>query len=143
MIPVAAVQTAGDARPPGLSDLSPPLVDVRDLTLRLITRDMDLTLLHGVTFTLQQGDVLCLVGESGSGKTVTLRALMRLLPPAARIGGSSPINARNVTVLPEPGFAENAEYAASLQCERDAVNRVHHGVRCREQDVQVFDRDDW
>jgi peptide/nickel transport system ATP-binding protein len=99
MIRVASVQTAGDARPRGLSDLSPPLVDVRDLTLRLITRDMDLTLLHGVSFTLQQGDVLCLVGESGSGKTVTLRALMRLLPPAASIGGSIRIDGIDIAAL--------------------------------------------
>ena len=31
----------------------------------------------------QPGEVLCIIGESGSGKCVTLRALMRLLPPNA------------------------------------------------------------
>ena len=30
---------------------------------------------------MRRGEVLCILGESGSGKTVTLRALMRLLPP--------------------------------------------------------------
>ena len=36
-------------------------------------------------FDVAEGEVLGLVGESGSGKSVTLRALLRLLPPTARI----------------------------------------------------------
>jgi peptide/nickel transport system ATP-binding protein len=66
---------------------SAPLVDVQDLSVRLVSRDMDLTLLHGVSFALRPGEVLCLLGESGSGKSVTLRSLIRLLPATARIGG--------------------------------------------------------
>jgi peptide/nickel transport system ATP-binding protein len=85
---VGITQMMADARPGGIPGTPAALVEVRDLTLRLLSRDMDLTLLHGVSFTLQQGEVLCLVGESGSGKTVTLRALMRLLPPTASIGGN-------------------------------------------------------
>jgi len=42
---------------------------------------------NGVDFTLAEGATLCLLGESGSGKTMILRALMRLLPPTARLGG--------------------------------------------------------
>jgi len=34
----------------------------------------------GVSFALPPGEVLCIIGESGSGKSVTLRALMGLLP---------------------------------------------------------------
>ena len=36
---------------------------------------------NGVSFTVMPGEVLCIIGESGSGKSVTMRALMRLLPP--------------------------------------------------------------
>ena len=36
-------------------------------------------------FTIAPGEVLGLVGESGSGKSVTSLALMRLLPPQARL----------------------------------------------------------
>jgi peptide/nickel transport system ATP-binding protein len=81
-----------------------PLVDVRDLSLRLVSRDMNLTLLHGVSFTLQPGEVLCLVGESGSGKSVTLRSLLRLLPPAARLGGAVRIAGIDVGALTPRGL---------------------------------------
>jgi peptide/nickel transport system ATP-binding protein len=101
MIPAQSFATAGQ---PGLPTVSSPLVDVHDLSLRLVSRDMDLTLLHGVSFTLQQGEVLCLVGESGSGKSVTLRSLIRLLPPAARIGGEVRIAGIDVGALTPRGL---------------------------------------
>jgi peptide/nickel transport system ATP-binding protein len=43
--------------------------------------------------------VLCLLGESGSGKSVTLRALMRLLPERAKIGGSVHLGGKDVLSL--------------------------------------------
>jgi peptide/nickel transport system ATP-binding protein len=75
------------------------LVDVQDLSVRLVSRDMDLTLLHGVSFTLAAGETLCLLGESGSGKTVTMRSLIRLLPAAARIGGRIRIGGTDILAL--------------------------------------------
>ncbi len=75
------------------------LVDVRDLRVRLVSRDVDLTLLHGLTFTLKQGEVLCLLGESGSGKTVAMRSLMRLLPKHARISGSILVGGVDILAL--------------------------------------------
>jgi peptide/nickel transport system ATP-binding protein len=101
MIPAHSLATTCQPAP---SMASPPLVDVHDLSLRLVSRDMDLTLLHGVSFTLQQGEVLCLVGESGSGKSVTLRSLIRLLPPAARIGGEVRIAGIDVGALTPRGL---------------------------------------
>lgn len=43
----------------------------------------------GVSFSLEAGETLGLVGESGSGKTTTCHALVRVLPPSARIVGGS------------------------------------------------------
>ncbi len=40
-----------------------------------------------LSFSIAPGEVLGLVGESGSGKSVTSLALMRLLPPQARVDG--------------------------------------------------------
>ena len=41
-----------------------------------------------LSFTVAPREVLGLVGESGSGKSVTSLALMRLLPPQARVAGA-------------------------------------------------------
>ena len=39
----------------------------------------------GVSFSIKQGETLCLLGESGCGKSMTALSLMRLLPQAGRI----------------------------------------------------------
>ena len=78
-----------------------PLVEVRDLSVRFVNRDIDLTVVDDVSFRLDAGEVLCFLGESGSGKTVTMRALLRLLPPHARIGGSIRLAGHDVTAMSE------------------------------------------
>lgn len=57
-------------------------------------------------FSIAAGEVLGLVGESGSGKSVTSLALMRLLPPQARVSGEILLHdagkaPRNLLELPD------------------------------------------
>lgn len=78
----------------------PPLVEVEDLTVSFVTREATVHAVNGVTFSVQPGEVLCILGESGSGKSVTLRALMRLLPPKrARIAGKMRVDGQDVLAL--------------------------------------------
>ncbi len=69
------------AQPSPAPDLSPssPMVEVNNLNIRF-TGERTVHAVNGVSLALGQGEVLGLLGESGSGKSVTLRALMRLLP---------------------------------------------------------------
>jgi peptide/nickel transport system ATP-binding protein len=76
-----------------------PLVDVQDLTVRFVSRDLDISVVNGVSFQLNEGQVLCLLGESGSGKSVTLRALMRLFPDTARVRGRISIDGQDILSL--------------------------------------------
>jgi branched-chain amino acid transport system ATP-binding protein len=39
-------------------------------------------ILHGVSFALEQGEVVALVGRNGAGKSTTMKAVMGLVPPA-------------------------------------------------------------
>src|ERR1700757_2316068 len=78
-----------------------PLVEVDDLHVRFVDRDETVWAVNGVSFALMPGEVLCIIGESGSGKTVTMRALMRLLPRRARIGGSVRVANRDILALDE------------------------------------------
>jgi peptide/nickel transport system ATP-binding protein len=55
------------------------LVEISDLSIRF-TGERTVHAVNDISLSLGEGEVLGLLGESGSGKSVTLRALMRLLP---------------------------------------------------------------
>ena len=77
-----------------------PLVTVEDLAVKFVSRDATVHAVNGVSFTLAKGEVLGILGESGSGKSVTLRALMRLLPPGkTRLSGRVQIAGHDVMAL--------------------------------------------
>jgi len=65
------------------------ILSVRDLTVDLATTEGTWPVLDGVALEVERGGARALVGESGGGKTVLARAVLRLLPPAARIAGGS------------------------------------------------------
>jgi len=84
-----------------------PLVDVEDLTVRFVSREATAHAVNGVTLQVMPGEVLCILGESGSGKSVTLRALMRLLPPErTRIDGTIRVNGQDVLALDSRGLRD-------------------------------------
>ena len=81
-------------------DRVPPLLDIRNLNIEFPaapraavstqadpSRTQTLRAVRDLSFSVPAGGVLGLVGESGSGKSLTSLAIMRLLPPQARISG--------------------------------------------------------
>jgi peptide/nickel transport system ATP-binding protein len=78
-----------------------PLVKLRNLTVRFVSRDATVSAVNGVDLDLAAGESLCILGESGSGKSVTLRALMKLLPKKARVEGGIEVAGRDVQAMGE------------------------------------------
>src|ERR1700754_3084094 len=75
------------------------LVDVSNLNIRF-SGERTVHAVNNLSFSVGEGEVLGLLGESGSGKSVTLRALMRLLPrKRAEISGSIRVAGRDVLAL--------------------------------------------
>jgi oligopeptide/dipeptide ABC transporter ATP-binding protein len=69
--------------------MSQPLLRVRDLVVEFPLSHGTLRAVDAVSFDVLPGEAIGLVGESGSGKTMTLRALVGLLPRPGRIAGGS------------------------------------------------------
>ena len=63
------------------------LLEVHDLDVEIPLPDGTLHAVRGVSLSASAGQAVGLVGESGSGKSLTLRAVMDLLPSPARITG--------------------------------------------------------
>jgi peptide/nickel transport system ATP-binding protein/oligopeptide transport system ATP-binding protein len=64
------------------------ILEVRDLTVELATRDGISPVIDGLSFEVGAGETLALVGESGCGKSMTALAVMGLVPhPIGRIAG--------------------------------------------------------
>jgi peptide/nickel transport system ATP-binding protein len=84
-----------------------PLVEVKDLTVKFVSREATVKAVNGVSFEMAPGEVLCIIGESGSGKSVTMRALMRLLPKRrAVLGGSMRVADYDIRALTERELTE-------------------------------------
>jgi peptide/nickel transport system ATP-binding protein len=75
------------------------LVEIHNLNIRF-TGERTVYAVNDLSLTLGEGEVLGLLGESGSGKSVTLRALMRLLPKKrTQISGSIEVLGQDVLAL--------------------------------------------
>jgi dipeptide transport system ATP-binding protein len=62
-----------------------PLLEIEDLHVDFPSQGAVMHAVEGVSLALDEGDVLGIVGESGSGKSVTMLALMGLIPYPGRV----------------------------------------------------------
>jgi peptide/nickel transport system ATP-binding protein len=83
-----------------------------------------------LNFSIAPGEVIGLVGESGSGKSITSLAIMRLLPPQAKVSGeilfSENGGSRDLCALPDDAMRElrGSRIAMIFQEPMTALNPV-------------------
>jgi peptide/nickel transport system ATP-binding protein/oligopeptide transport system ATP-binding protein len=102
--------------------MSTSLLSVRDLTVRI----GNIIPVQAVSFDVGAGEIFGIVGESGSGKSLTLRAILRLLPPFARLSGSIVWQDRDLATLAQPEMRSlrGREIAIVFQEPATALNPV-------------------
>ncbi|MDO4982771.1 MAG: ABC transporter ATP-binding protein [Eubacteriales bacterium] len=78
------------------------ILDINDLHLSFFTPVGEVKGLNGVTFSMEEGEVLGIVGESGSGKSVTAYSIMGLIQyPGKIVGGTVSFNGHEVEKMTE------------------------------------------
>jgi oligopeptide/dipeptide ABC transporter ATP-binding protein len=77
-----------------------PLLEVSELRVRLPTAAGPATVVDGIDYRVEPGEVFGIAGESGSGKTMSVLALMGLLPTGAAVDGSAVFEGRDLLRLP-------------------------------------------
>jgi oligopeptide/dipeptide ABC transporter ATP-binding protein len=131
------------------ADRADALLEVRDLTVRFPGSPPSA---HAVSFTLDHGDLLGVVGESGSGKSVTMMALLGLLPTNAIVSGSvrfdgeelleptgrrlRAVRGRSIAIVFQdplsalnPGFTVGSQIGETLRLHRPRLGRAERRAR--------------
>ncbi len=98
--PSTTTPDTGD-RQPAARQIGDIVLDLKDLAVQFATPSGPTTVVDGLSFSLRQGETLCIAGESGSGKSVSSLALMGLLPkPCGRVArGSALFGGRDLLTL--------------------------------------------
>ncbi len=76
-------------------------IEFKDLNTWFYTEDGIVKAVNGISFSIEQGQTVCVVGESGCGKSVTALSLMQLVqtPPGKIVSGEILMDGRDLTKL--------------------------------------------
>jgi len=75
------------------------VLDIEGLRVRLPTAAGPVTIVDGIDYRVAPGEVFGIAGESGSGKTMSVLALMGLLPTGAAVDGRAVFEGRDLLRL--------------------------------------------
>ncbi|MCI4187634.1 ABC transporter ATP-binding protein [Dickeya dianthicola] len=85
------------------SSTTTPVLELEDVAIAYRDDDGERTVVEGVSFAIQPGEVVALVGESGSGKTTTAQAVIGLLADNGRLTrGAIRLNGTDISRWSQP-----------------------------------------
>ena len=131
------------------------LLNIRNLTVEFATASGAFKAVDGVDVSVDKGEVLAIVGESGSGKSVSMLAVMGLLPDTATITADemtfdgrdilrlTPAERRKLIgheitmIFQEPVASHNPSFTVGFQIEE--VLRLNLGMSRRDARARALD----
>ena len=72
------------------------VLSLRGLSIDFVTARGTANAVEGVDIDVRRGENIGIVGESGSGKSIVCKAVLKLLPDSARVGGEALYGGRNL-----------------------------------------------
>jgi oligopeptide/dipeptide ABC transporter ATP-binding protein len=114
-----------------------PVLEGVDLRVEIPLPSGTLHAVRGVSFGVSAGEAVGLVGESGSGKSITLRALLGLLPTPARVTGGA-LLLDGVDVLGMPAAAQQRALTDAVSMVfQDSLTALNPVMRVGDQVAEV------
>ncbi|WP_377297006.1 ABC transporter ATP-binding protein [Rhizobium sp. SGZ-381] len=131
------------------------LLEIENLTVEFETATGWFKAVDGVSLSVEAGEVLAIVGESGSGKSVSMLAVMGLLPWTAKITSDKMLfqgrDIRNIPdterrkligkdmamIFQEPVASLNPCFTVGFQIEE--VLRIHMGLGAKERRARAIE----
>jgi oligopeptide/dipeptide ABC transporter ATP-binding protein len=105
-----------------------PILSIHDLTVEFKTEDGVVSAVTGVSYDLYPGETLGVVGESGSGKSVSVMAMLGLIPvpPGRIVAGDALYKGRDLLTLPKKELRDirGGEMAMIFQDPMTSLNPV-------------------
>jgi len=132
-----------------------PLLDIRNLSVEFATASGAFKAVDCVDVAVDTGEILAIVGESGSGKSVSMLAVMGLLPWTAKVTADvmsfagqdlrdlSPRSRRNIIgkdmamIFQEPMSSLNPCFTAGYQIKESL--RIHMGLDSKARHARAID----
>ncbi|RZU65360.1 peptide/nickel transport system ATP-binding protein [Microterricola gilva] len=133
-------------------EMSRTVLSVNELQVQLTVGGRTLNPVDGVSFHVAAGESLGIVGESGSGKSLSLRAVLGLLPPGGESRGPIRFAFQRETIIGDPERVRGHGVAMIFQEPMTALNptmrvgdliaeavRVHSGMSRRAARARVLE----
>jgi ABC-type glutathione transport system ATPase component len=104
------------------------MLDIKDLSVKIKGKSV----VKNVSFSLPQGRITSLIGESGSGKSMTVAALLNVLPAGGEATGSAVLNGRELlgNSNEKTALADKQQVFTIFQ---DALNSFNPSIKMKKQ----------
>ena len=120
--------------------MSEKLLDIKDLTIQLVTESETVSAVNGLDIELNEGETIGLVGETGAGKTTSALGIMGLVPnpPGKVIKGSIKFFGKDLLKETEEGMRKIRGSQISMIFQ-DPMTSLNPVMTVGEQIAEVID----
>ena len=116
------------------------ILQVRDLRVSFRAYGGTVQAVRGISYDLRRGETMAIVGESGSGKSVSIKAIMGILPPNAVVeGGEILYDGMDLTRIPETKMHEIRGHRIGLVFQ-DPLSALNPIMKVGKQIMEVLTR---